>query len=350
MAAEEATARRERARREMVQNTVASSVTIAGCVAAMNPLDTLRLRWQLHPVGAAAATLPAEAGISAYTRHVVRTEGLLRGLWAPGIGSNMVASALGRGLGLGAYPLVRDSLDVAATALGAGDTQKSVLTMYVAGMLAGCVAYGLANPCYQMKTRLQACAGAVGPSGVFESGAMKGQRPPYRHMVDGMRRIAVEEGVLSGLYRGVGAIMLRGALMNGETPLPPWLPRRLLTPGPAGGAAMGYDATKTQAKRREWLDDGPLLHVVASIVSALAQTACLPADVLMTRYQSAAQLPDGPQYRGLLHCAVTIRREEGASVFFRGWTPMFARVAPLAVVFFPVYEQIRRLVGLGFMD
>ena len=70
----------------------------------------------------------------------------------------------------------------------------------------------------------------------------------------------------------------------------------------------------------------------------------------MTRYQSAAQLPDGPQYRGLLHCAATIRREEGASVFFRGWTPMFARVAPLAVVFFPVYEQIRRLVGLGFMD
>ena len=40
----------------------------------------------------------------------------------------------------------------------------------------------------------------------------------------------------------------------------------------------------------------------------------------------------------------------GPSTFYRGWTALFVRVAPLYVIYLPVYEQVRvRVFGLGYM-
>ena len=59
----------------------------------------------------------------------------------------------------------------------------------------------------------------------------------------------------------------------------------------------------------------------------------------------------GREYRGVLHCAACMLREEGAVVFLRGWLPLFSRVAPLYVLYLPAYEQIRvRVFGLGYMS
>ena len=98
------------------------------------------------------------------------------------------------------------------------------------------------------------------------------------------------------------------------------------------------------------LDDGPALHVVASVAAAFwSSTLSVPADVLMTRYQTAAQ-QRGIAYRGIGHCAASIASTEGPRVFFRGWTPLFCRLAPLYCVFLPMYEQARRLFGLGYLQ
>ena len=42
--------------------------------------------------------------------------------------------------------------------------------------------------------------------------------------------------------------------------------------------------------------------------------------------------------------------QEGIAVFFRGWAPFFIRVVPLFTINLPLYEQIRRVMGIGYLD
>ena len=92
-------------RDEMLTNMAASSICIAGAVIAFNPLDCLRVRWQ---VAASAQGLgQANAGLVGYARAIVAKEGLAKGLWFPGVGSNALGAATGRGIGMGCYPAVR---------------------------------------------------------------------------------------------------------------------------------------------------------------------------------------------------------------------------------------------------
>ncbi|CAE7338293.1 DIC1 [Symbiodinium natans] len=116
---------------------------------------------------------------------------------------------------------------------------------------------------------------------------------------------------------------------------------------------MAYDAFKTMMKAYNLMKDGPLLHVSASLVAAVICTTChMPFDVVLVVYQSAHSLGDSNhQLRsGPLTCANALLRESGPKVFFRGWTPAFVRLAPVCVFSFWLYEQLRRLVGIGYLD
>ena len=119
------------------------------------------------------------------------------------------------------------------------------------------------------------------------------------------------------------------------------------------------------------MDDGPLLHVLSSIAAAFFScTFSAPADIVMTRYRAlpsthsarlsvsltgralsteAAQVI-GRAYDGPVDCVKTMVREEGVGVFFRGWSPFFVRVVPLFVINLPLYEQIRRVLGIGYLN
>ncbi len=58
----------------------------------------------------------------------------------------------------------------------------------------------------------------------------------------------------------------------------------------------------------------------------------------------------GRAYDGPVDCVKTMVREEGVGVFFRGWSPFFVRVVPLFVINLPLYEQIRRVLGIGYLN
>jgi hypothetical protein len=245
-------------------------------------------------------------------------------LWRPGVGANFVAIFCNASVRLGTYPTVRDNLVIAM-----GDSGKSGYTMAMAGFLSGAVGYGLSTPFFLMKTRLQAEAGRVGADGILQTGARKGKRPQYRHMAHGFSEIIKNEGFLQ-LYRGGTALVIRGALLT-------------------AGQQLGYDGTKTFVKNKELMDDTPVLHVMASIIAGfMMSTFSAPADILMTRYQCAPMM--GIRYKNLWHCAVSIAQKEGVATFYRGWWPFFLRVAPLNSLNMPAYEQVRRLLGLGYLD
>ena len=315
-----------------------ASSTCAGFVVALfNPLDCLRIRWQI----ASADVQVKSLGQTRYALQVVSREGLVKGLWAPGVGSNAAACFLARGIGLGAYPSLRDGLqgltagggDADATANahtggnhanannangnggGGGGQKKGGGTMFLAGLLAGGVGYGLANPLWLMKTQLQGALGA-------------GRPPPYGGSgARGLWEVARGQGGIAALYRGAPMLVVRGALMN-------------------SGNTLGYDGTKTLSAAYGVLEDGPVLHVAGSVASAFcASSFSVPADVVLTRYHTS---PRGT-YPSPLACASGMWRAEGPAVFVRGWLALFGRQAPLYVVFLPLYEQMRRLLGLGYL-
>lgn len=117
------------------------------------------------------------------------------------------------------------------------------------------------------------------------------------------------------------------------------------------GNTLGYDFAKTFNREREVLSEGFPLHVLASVFAAfLSTTFSIPADYVMTRFQTARQLPGKTPYTSIISCVVDIARTEGLSAFFRGWVPLFTRVAPVYVCYLPLYEQFRLALGLGYFQ
>eukprot|EP00438_Fugacium_kawagutii_P025790 Skav209815 [mRNA] locus=scaffold2424:37984:38621:+ [translate_table: standard] len=91
--------------------------------------------------------------------------------------------------------------------------------------------------------------------------------------------------------------------------------------------------------------------------AAVVGTTChMPFDVVLTVYQSAHSLGGERLNRygrnGPMGCAFTLVQEpSGPSVLFRGWIPAFVRLVPVLGVFsFALYEQLRQLFGIGYLD
>eukprot|EP00913_Durusdinium_trenchii_P020813 g19552.t1 len=267
-------------------NTLAAAV--AGCCqpAIFNPMDCLRIRWQV-------AGSPDQRSFRRFALHVVRSEGLWKGLWRPGLPTNMCAVAVSQGLRMGLYPTahVTTSVDFVdevhrltvglawQSALSPTDAQdvlqfatghreKSSTAMLGAGLTAGSLAYFVGAPFWLVKTRQQA-----------------------------QRQFAAEGRALLEIFP---------AAMCG-------------------------------------LQDDPMLHVAAAACAGFsAATLSAPADVVMTRYQSSSG-------QTLLRCAGHVLEEGGPAGFFRGWTANFFRLAPTFTVGSLIYEQCRLLLGLGYM-
>lgn len=68
--------------RDLLLNMAASGSVGAACVGALNPLDTVRIRWQTKgtDIMAGGSAVEAEAmpaGISAFTKRIIARQGLL---------------------------------------------------------------------------------------------------------------------------------------------------------------------------------------------------------------------------------------------------------------------------------
>ncbi|CAE7316082.1 Mitochondrial brown fat uncoupling protein 1 [Symbiodinium microadriaticum] len=272
------------------RNTLAAAM--AGWVqpAIFNPVDCLRIRWQVSV---------DETTFAKFTAELLRKEGLWQGLWRPGLPFNMCAVAVSQGLRMGLYPTARDALQT----LLPSDGQKSSAAMIGAGLMSGSFAYFTGAPLWLVKTRMQAAV---------------------QFAADGASTaVQIYPVHLSDYWRGCSPLILRGALLT-------------------AGQMFGYDGTKT-AGRRLGYKDGPVLHVAAATSAGFcAASFSAPADALMTEYQSSS---DG----GLLRSAGNMLRKRGPAAFVRGWTANFCRLAPTFTVGSVIYEQMRLLLGLGYM-
>ncbi|KNC80070.1 hypothetical protein SARC_07558 [Sphaeroforma arctica JP610] len=242
----------------------------------------------------------------------------------PFLCSNVACFTFVSGLRYGLYPLARDT-----TSYLLGETEKSASSMFVAGLGVGAFAFMMGMPFYNAKTLLQAEAGLVDAHGCLTSGARKGHARQYRHLGQVLTQVYRSQGT-SGLFRGLTPGVARGSLLS-------------------AGQTTSYDYTKTYILRHELMEQGPVMHVLCSVIAAFcAATLCAPADLVGSRWQTAPLM--GRKYTSLVHCVTSLAKEEGVLVFYRGWSALFIRLAPVFCVSVPLYEELRNRLGIGYMD
>lgn len=129
------------------------------------------------------------------------------------------------------------------------------------------------------------------------------KRRNYKHAVDGMVRMAREEGPLSW-FRG-------------------WLPNSSRAAVMTASQLASYDVFKRMLLDYTPLKDNLTTHFSASFLAGLvAATVTSPIDVIKTRVMSSHH------QQGILHLIRDINRAEGVGWVFKGWVPSFLRLGP----------------------
>jgi hypothetical protein len=86
-------------------NFMAAGMAAALSSSIYNPLDCLKVRWQLLPAATAS-----ETSLISFGYNIVRTEGLVTGLWRPAVGVNAAGMGLSSGIRFACYEPFRNSL------------------------------------------------------------------------------------------------------------------------------------------------------------------------------------------------------------------------------------------------
>jgi hypothetical protein len=186
-------------------------------------------------------------------------EGLLRGLYIPGLVATCVRELSYSSFRFGLYQPVKSTLTYIiigppsspqAQAIQYNKGSEPLVLKIAAGVTSGMLGSALANPTDVVKIKLQGEAGRIDPKGLYSTGLNKGLEPTYRNTFHAFYKIAKDEGVISGLFRGVQATAIRAALLTGTQ-------------------LSSYDETKYLLKKYGIMKEGPALHVVGSVVAGL---------------------------------------------------------------------------------
>lgn len=173
---------------------------------------------------------------------VVRDEGIV-GCWWPGMIAAWCREAVYGSLKLGLYPSIRDVLG------GQQAEQSSLVVKIISSALTGAIAQALSSPLDLVKMQLQADSGRLGPDGLYVTGLRIGQPRTLHGVWDALAQNYRRDGVL-GLWRGMLANCARSTLL-------------------VCGQLTGYDQSKYLLLKFAVMTDGPLLHLVAGVVSAV---------------------------------------------------------------------------------
>lgn len=168
-----------------ILNSFAAGVAATLSSSLYNPLDCLRVRWQVL-----SPNRPGETILS-FGVNIVRKEGLLDGLWRPGLAANALGMGLSSSIRFGCYEPVRNML--------MADNEKSYQHMVLAGLVTGSVGYVVTTPFHLLKTTIQAQQGR--------------QDAKIHNLVSGFRHIVTQKGLFS-LYKGAIPLSTRGALFT----------------------------------------------------------------------------------------------------------------------------------------
>jgi solute carrier family 25 uncoupling protein 8/9 len=299
----------------------------AGCLVAdalFNPLEVLKVRLQLQPAPPAGAR-PHYDGLARGLARVAADDGVLRGLWAPGLVATALRAFTYTGCRLGLYPTVRAAL----LAPGAPADRSTLGARAAAGALTGGLASLVFCPLDVVRVRLQADAGSLDPAtGLLRTGLRTGHRPRYASTLGAFGQIATAEGGARALWRGWHLTAARASVLSGTQ-------------------LAAYDSLKHSGRAQLGLREGPTLHVACAFASGLlAQTAAQPVDTLRSRWMGAAAAYEAAGAAAGRRVLLAAALAGGPRGLFRGYAPAVLRQAPVMLVQMPAVERFRKLAGL----
>ncbi|KAL1600935.1 Mitochondrial dicarboxylate transporter [Nothophoma quercina] len=229
--------------------------------------------------------------------HIAKTDGiggLYRGLSAAQL--RQITYSMTR---FGVYEALKERFTTA-------DTKPSFLTLVGMASVSGFLGGFAGNPGDILNVRMQ-----------HDSALPPEKRRNYKHALNGVIRMAREEGV-SSLWKGVWPNSARAVLMT-------------------VGQLATYDGFKGLLLSYTPLSDNLTTHFTASFLAGfVATTICSPVDVIKTRVMSSHVK------EGLVKLVTDITRQEGLRWMFKGWVPSFIRVGPHTVLTFLFLEQHKK--------
>mmetsp|Transcript_106092 Transcript_106092/g.242897 ORF Transcript_106092/g.242897 Transcript_106092/m.242897 type:complete len:297 (+) Transcript_106092:1-891(+) len=283
---------------------LAAGIGCAVADSALNPLEVTKIKLQLQVVGHPVY----QTGMFSCMRQCAVEDGVLRGLYMPGLTATLIRAMTYTAFRVGAYPTVRDRV-------APGDPD-SLPTKLLSGAATGGMASAVFCPVDMVRIRLQADSGTAGCDGVLRTGLRRGRRPRYSGAWDALRKIGV--GGAPDLYRGATVTIIRAAMLS--------------------SSQLGsYDATKSGLRGMGW-EEGPQQHFMASLISGMiAQTVVQPADTIRSFLMNG---------RHTLWGVGENVRAEGLLWLYRGYWAGISRQGPIMVLQMPLVEQIRQLLGV----
>ena len=300
--------------REIASGSLASGFT----ATLFSPLELVKTRMQVQVLDGWPHLYP---NFVAGLRRIAAEDGL-RLLWSHGFVGFVGRDLMYSGIRIGLYPRVREFIS------GRQRGEASLPQKIVAGAATGALGAAIANPLDVVRVRMSCEGGVVSAGGVLATGMRAGHAPRWRSSLHCLVECWQVEGVVRGLYRGVGATTARAALLS-------------------AGQLASYDHSKCLLLRHRWFEhDGRPLHIVAAIISGIvASVACNPADVLKSAIMSGRCPSGAGAGQSALGVARAILATQGPLGFMRGWSAAYARAGPAFFIQMPIVEELRRRFG-----
>nr|XP_036586009.1 uncharacterized protein CTRU02_04161 [Colletotrichum truncatum]KAF6796200.1 hypothetical protein CTRU02_04161 [Colletotrichum truncatum] len=263
-----------------------SASSMAACVT--HPLDLGKVRLQVRRPDAPKNMVGTFA-------HIVRNHGVT-GLYN-GLSASLLRQMTYSTVRFGAY----EEMKVRMTRENGGKPPKFPVLVALASA-SGFIGGISGNAADVLNVRMQQDA-ALPPA----------ERRNYKHALEGMLRMAREEGIMSW-FRGVLPNSMRAAAMTASQ-------------------LASYDTFKGMLIRHTPMGDNLTTHFTASFLAGvMAATVTSPIDVIKTRVMSAST------QEGLAHTLANIYKHEGLGWMFKGWVPSFLRLGPQTICTFVFLE------------
>ncbi|KAK4167665.1 mitochondrial carrier domain-containing protein [Cladorrhinum sp. PSN259] len=285
---------------------IAGGIAACGAVTVTHPFETVKIRMQLQGELQTKGHQPHHYrgplhGVSV----IVRNEG--RGIYR-GLGCAYIYQILLNGCRLGFYEPMRKTL--ASTFLNDGSKQNLVINMFC-GAASGIIGAAAGSPFFLVKTRLQS----------YSPFLPVGTQHKYKNAWDGMTHIYKGEGI-RGLYRGVGAAMIRTGF-GSSVQLPT------------------YFFAKRRLQKHLGMKEGMPLHLASSTASGFVVCVVMhPPDTIMSRLYNQ----NGNLYKGVFDCLSKTVRTEGFFAIYKGVFPHLARILPHTILTLSLAEQTNKLL------
>ena len=291
--------------------TAAAAATVAETVTF--PLDLTKTRLQIQGEAASNSKLVAKRGMFKVAFGVVKEEGFMK-LWQ-GLSPAVYRHLIYTGVRMGVYEHLRNYILIRNK-----DGSLAPWKAVIGGLTAGSVGQFVASPMDLVKVQMQ----------MDGRRRLEGEAPRAITVYQALSK-TVKRGGIKGLWAGWVPNVQRAALVN-------------------MGDLATYDTVKRLLINRVNLKDNWLCHFLSSACSGfVAAVLGTPADVVKTRImnQQRDQFGRGLYYKSSLECLMKTIRQEGFFSLYKGFVPIWSRMAPWSLTFWLTWEKIRKLSGLS---